>query len=131
MKVTINAEKNKSNAINHNGKKELLTRLVAIAKKGKEWHEVVDFRAYMSYKADGMAPMYGALWVRGNGLYLSGKGSASGCGYHKASAVLSDCLSNAGITLDQDIDGRGNPAMHDAIKAVCKKLGFNDVYIVE
>jgi len=52
--------------------------------------------------------------------YFTGSGFASGCGYDKESAAMADAVESAGITLDEDISGRGNPPLREALEAIAK-----------
>lgn len=54
------------------------------------------------------------------GLYLSGGGFAGGYGYHRPSAAIQSALENAGIFLSDDIGGRGEQAMIDALLEVAR-----------
>ena len=62
-----------------------------------------------------------ALWVNdytNSEINTSGTGSAGGYGYHRPSAAASEAIRNAGIELDQNISGRGDSAIEDAVKAI-------------
>ena len=63
-------------------------------------------------------------------LSTSGRGVATGYGYHKCSQALEEALENAGVQLPFEIGGRGDTAMVDAFIAIAKKLGFNDPLVV-
>lgn len=89
----------------------------------------VDLRFY-SVGRDGMSPVYACVWINGKGQgCTSGGGKASGCGYHKASAAAQAAFESAGVTLSEPIDGRGDTAIEDALKAVCETMGFINTYI--
>ena len=62
--------------------------------------------------------VYCAVWIRSAPEWHSGTGSANGGGYHMASAALAEALINAGVDLSEAIDGRGDDAMREAIRAV-------------
>ena len=87
------------NAINYGGQKETLSRFVVMDKTGKEF---VDCRVYMS-RSRSASTVYASIWVHGNGVYTSGKGSAGGYGYHKESAAIQDAITSAGIELYGDV----------------------------
>ena len=65
---------------------------------------------------------YAAVWCNGNGVYKSGTGSAGGYGYHRPSAAACEAINNAGITLDDDINGRGDSAIKEACEAIAKAI---------
>lgn len=68
-----------------------------------------------------------AVWVRlsdTNGKVMSGTGKAGGGGYHKPSAAFADACRNAGITLKDDVGGRGDGAIIDAVKAIAVAAGY-------
>ena len=65
---------------------------------------------------------YAAIWANGNGVYKSGTGTAGGYGYHKPSAAACEAIYNAGITLDEDINGRGDSAIMEAAEAIAKAI---------
>ena len=44
-------------------------------------------------------------------------------GYHKDSAALSAALDSAGITLSEDIAGRGDGPMREALTAIVRATG--------
>lgn len=54
----------------------------------------------------------------------SGSGFARGGGYHKASVALQEAITNAGIAINQAIDGRGEGAMQDALLAIADACGY-------
>lgn len=63
----------------------------------------------------------------------SGSGRAGGYGYHRPSAAAAEALSRAGVKLSEDIGGRGDQAIRDAVEAVGKALApkGSRVYVVE
>ena len=63
------------------------------------------------------ARIYCCLWIHGEP-YTSGSGWAGGYGYHKASAALQEAITNAGFTLSEPIDGRGDTAIDAALLAI-------------
>ena len=54
--------------------------------------------------------------------YRHGCGIANSYGYHKASAAIGDALRAAGVTLDDDINGRGDGAVDDALIATASAM---------
>jgi len=77
------------------------------------------------------ATNYACLWVNYKEVHISGGGKAGGYGYHRASAAAQVAINNAGIALSQDIDGRGNGAIGDALKAIARALGLTDFGLIE
>lgn len=77
---------------------------------------------------------------------VSGKGTASGWGYHKMSAALASAISDAGIKLfgspyaGQDegypknnpvhFGGCGSSSMEEALKAITKALGYHGKMVI-
>lgn len=106
------------------------TAVVVAFHKG-EFHEPVTVRWFQSPRADGMARLYCTIWARARaGMSASGNGYASGCGYHKPSAALSEAIRSAGIKLAQPIGGWGDSAMEDALLAIARALGFRRCHVV-
>lgn len=115
------------NGRNYGGDKRLLTALSAVAlyvdnEAGlPTMKEVVTARIYGAKSGNG-SRNYASLWIRpvhyGSGLHSSGHGWAGGGGYHRPSAALSEAISSAGWSLSEDIDGRGDRAMEDAVRAI-------------
>jgi lambda repressor-like predicted transcriptional regulator len=68
---------------------------------GKEV-DTVDIRTYWNPRGNGMQPVRASVWLSPadrSAEWLSGTGSAGGCGYHKTSAAIAEALDNAGIEL--------------------------------
>jgi hypothetical protein len=125
MKIT----NQKKAARNYSGDKELIRRFVLVVREpdGK-YTDLIDARCWMSRNSDGASPMYAAVWIHNGN---SGAGKATGGGYCKVSASIADAMDNAGIELDSDISGRGESAVHGALKAIANHLGYTDYHIVE
>lgn len=87
------------NAKNYSGEKETVSKFIVMDKTGKEF---VDCRVYMG-RSRYASTVYASIWVHGNGVYTSGKGSAGGYGYHKESAAIQDAITSAGIELYGDV----------------------------
>lgn len=131
--------------------KPIIERIRVIDKKTER--VVVDARIYMSASANA-SMVHCALWVTLKQAkkpttwsypFTTGKGSASGYGYHKASAALQAAISSAGIEIygspynraEPDnmkkrafIDGCGETAMRDALMAIAYAAGFTDCIYV-
>lgn len=76
-----------------------------------EMREAITVRTYFNEKGSGMQPVRACVWIRPpvNGSdWLSGRGSASGCGYHKESQAIADAVGSAGIRLYGNPYGRGD-----------------------
>jgi len=102
-----------SNARNYGGEKELIRGIKLIDKKTER--VVVDARWYMG-KSASASTVYCSLWCMGHGVHdTSGKGTAEGYGYHKASAALARAITSAGIALYGS--PYGHPANGDTDKA--------------
>lgn len=85
---------------------------------------------------------YACVWARSNsgmaqdnafanGVFVSGGAYAGGYGYHRASAALEGALNDAGIVLSEAIEGRGEGAMIEALKAVAAALGYNNFNVFQ
>jgi len=141
-----------SNARNYSGEKELIRGIKLIDKKTER--VIVDARWYMGKSANA-STVYCSLWCMGTGAYeaahsTSGKGTAGGYGYHKASAALASAIASAGITLygspyghlvngDNDeatksllkiaahISGCGDGSIDCALLSIAYAMGYRDV----
>ena len=125
MKATLGNAVN--NAINYGYKKEMIRTYNVITDGLKE---IITARCYMGRSASA-STVYASIWINASDVHTSGKGKAGGYGYHKESAAIGAAIESAGITLDQSIEGVGNTAIEDALKAIAAALGFSDVLIVE
>lgn len=74
---------------------------------------------------------YCCIWVndRKTGTYCSGSGSAGGYGYHRPSAAAAYAFKSMGVELSENIDGRGDSAIVEAIEALGRRLGYRKFYI--
>ena len=86
--------------------------------KGKE---CAVLRLYNSVSG---ARNYACLWVFGEPFYCSGSGFAGGYGYHRPSAAAQNAFDTAGIKLAEPIDGRGDSAIEDAMRALGRYMGI-------
>ena len=129
MKATIPAGVGPFNGRNYGAEKETIGAIRVIAYHQGEFATPVDIRVY-SGRSSSASRVYCTVWLQSTAAaspYMkerSGSGHASGGGYHKASAALSAALSSAGVTLDSDIDGRGDSAMREAAEACARALGY-------
>jgi len=134
MKAKI--EKQVSNARNYGNEKETVSNFIVIGKINGEMREVVNARCYMG-RSRSASTVYASIWVHGNGIYTSGKGTAGGYGYHKESAAVGDAIMNAGVTLwgspytgetgdlkhRAHIGGCGSGSIRAALEAIAKAAG--------
>jgi len=90
---------------------------------------IIDVRLYMS-RSGSASVVYCALWIQASH-YGCGAGKAGGYGYEKKSAAVGDAISDSGISLDSDIDGRGEYAIIEALEAIAQSLGCKNPLIVE
>lgn len=74
---------------------------------------------------------YACIWVNGSDAYGCGGGNAGGYGYDRGSAAAQEAIEDAGITLDESIDGRGDEAIRAAVKAIAEAAGSHKYFISE
>lgn len=94
---------------------------------GNTMHPAIVARIYWSKGGT----CYACVWIYAHkkGVSVSGGGRATGYGYHKASAALQSALDDAGVQLHENIGGRGESAMVDALGAIAKALGYRKFHI--
>lgn len=81
---------------------------------------------------DGASNCYACVWIWGGDSHGHGGGKAGGYGYHKESAALESALHNAGVYLSENIGGRGDSAIRDALTAVARAVtGRRRFFIIE
>lgn len=119
---------NSSNAVNLSGDKELICSFNLIGCKDGEMRELATVRCWMR-RSRSASTVYASIWTYEP--WVSGKGSAGGYGYCKKSAAVGDAIRSAGIELDQDINGRGESAIRDALRAIGEEMGYSNLLIVE
>ena len=141
-----------SNAYNYSGEKELTNRwqLVAFSPTERKkrraenraecrphwdrpddgFRTVVDARCWMG-RSSQASVVYCSVWIHcADGRSYSGKGTAGGWGYCKASAAFQDALTSAGIELYDsegkrtNIRGAGESAIRVALHAIAKAAGY-------
>ena len=76
------------------------------------------------YYSKSGARNYACLWVLCEGFYASGSDYAGGYGYHRPSAAAQGAFKNAGVTLAEPIDDRGDSAIEDAMRALADYMGI-------
>lgn len=123
----------RSNGKNLSCQKELVSAMSAAAVIDGKMREVVVARWYKARKSDGASPIYASIWTYGAGFDSSGYGRATGYGYHKASAALSDAIDSAGIVLSERIDGVGDIAIRRALEAIARAIAGDaaDILIID
>lgn len=73
---------------------------------------------------------YACFWLFGREKgSVSGGAYAGGYGYHRKSAAAANAFEHAGITFDEDIAGRGDGAVRDALEAIGRACGIDPVII--
>lgn len=98
-------------------KQFLIHQYSAIGLVGNELRELVTLRLYMSASANA-SRVTAILFVDAFPISISASGSASGYGYHKGSAAAADAIANAGISLSENISGRGSDSIREALEAI-------------
>ena len=141
MQATIPSGIGPFNGRNYGAEKETIGAVRVIAYHNGEFTTPVDFRFYAGRSASA-SRVYCTAWLQSTAApspYIdereirhrlrwkerSGTGYAGGGGYHKPSAALSAALDSAGVTLDSDIDGRGDSAIREAAEACARALGYD------
>lgn len=115
-------ERQEKNGLHHGYK--------AVAIKDGKMIDLVDLR--IAYTSGGTP--YACIWLHSptTHMWSHGSGTASGYGYHKASAAVDTAISNAGVRLSESINGRGDAAIREAVDAIGVALEPNaPVYVVE
>lgn len=118
------------NAANMHGQKECVNSwIVNVIHKGEIVSPVRAF-CWMG-RSSNATTVYASIWVHGKKIETTGSGSVGGCGYHKESAAIQEAIASAGIELyDAEtgkrayIDGVGDSAIHHALEAIARALGY-------
>lgn len=76
------------------------------------------------------AKNYACIWMSGEGRMYSGSGDANGYGYHRTSQAVGHAIKGMGIELQQPIEGRGDSAMEEALKAIAEYMNWGDVALI-
>lgn len=106
-----------NSAANARDKQALIHQYAAIGLVENELREIATLRLYMSASASANR-VTAILFVNAYPIGIMASGSASGCGYHKGSAAAAAAIANAGIALSENISGRGNDSIREALKAI-------------
>lgn len=149
MKITA-IKTAQDNAMTFAGEKETVNRIRIVALNPKYAEEakeeyyrkyparlaaqrfvtVCDARFFMGRSASASA-VECSVWIHGRkGEYVSGRGRATGYGYHKESAALEYALDAAGFRFKDSWGGSGEQAMNEALIAVAKCMGWRNVGIL-
>lgn len=85
----------------------------------------VQVRVWMG-RSRSASTVYASVWAHSKDgkIYLSGRGSAGGYGYHKESAAIKGAMESAGVTFDRHWGGGGESAIREAMHALAKRLGW-------
>ena len=89
------------------------------------------------YKEGIIARFYGkvnstcCVWIRLGEDSKSGSGKASGYGYHMDSASFDDAIVCCGIKLENDVNGRGDEAVVDAMLSIASYYGIKDCSVLK
>lgn len=116
---------NASNGKNLTPEKEMVGAMTLIASTEEAPRELATVRFYMARRSDGASPVYCSVWLHHSVHDTAGHGRANGYGYHKRSAALQAALDSARVKLAEPIDGRGEPAMRDALLAIGAAMGYD------
>lgn len=120
--------------VNHRKESHFTKQYTAVVFNGQSAYDAVTLRIYATD-----AKSYCCLWVNDNcswvkgcrdSYYRAGSGSEGGYGYHRASAAAQEAISNAGITLSEDINGRGDAAIEEAVHAIAAAIWDADRYYI-
>ena len=122
--------------INHRKENHFYKQITAVAINDRSAYDAVILRLYSTD-----ARCYACLWTHGNcswdgnaDRWRNGSGTAGGYGYHRASAAAQEAIYNAGIELSEDIGGRGNEVMREAVEAIARAIWQDEnvrIYITE
>lgn len=99
--------------INHRKEDKFFKQLSGLVFDNGKFREAVTLRLYATD-----ARIYACVWMYSP--YTAGSGYAGGYGYHRASAAAAEAFYKAGFTFDEEISGRGETAMREAVEAVCR-----------
>lgn len=108
----------KESAYNARDKQALLHQYSVIAETENGIREIVIARLYASLLRDANRVTC-ILWTNGRH-NANASGTASEYGYHRGSAALADAIRNAGIELSENISGRGDDAIREALLAIAR-----------
>lgn len=120
--------------ISHRKENNFYNQYTAVVFNGKSAYDAVTLRLYAT-----KAKHYCCLWINDNyswvkatrdSYYRSGSGSAGGYGYHRASVAAQEAIYNAGIELSEDIGGRGDYAIEEAVRSIAEAMWSGEGYYI-
>ena len=125
MKAIFKEVKNTKFNVNHRKDNAFYMQYTALVFKGAEASEAVTLRLYATNSRT-----YCCLWTGGSyrlgkdgtETHRNGSGTAGGYGYHRGSAAACEAIYNAGIELDEDISGRGDSSIVEAVEAIARAI---------
>lgn len=118
--------------INHRKESHFYEQFTAVVFNGKSAYDAITLRIYSTD-----AKCYCCIWIADNcswvkeardSYYRNGSGSVGGYGYHKASAAAQEAIYNAGIELNEDINGRGDSAIEEAVYSIAAAMWSGEDY---
>lgn len=120
--------------ISHRKEKHFYKQVSAVVfnHETKTAYECVTLRIYATDNRH-----YACIWTHTNCAWIkddettrsldaNGSGCAGGWGYHRASAAACEAVCNAGFDLSEDISGRGDAAIEEAVKAIARSIYADD-----
>jgi hypothetical protein len=122
MNIIASIRELAENGKNHGNKKELVSAYSIVGIRNGQLKELVTCRAYMG-RSRSASTVYASVWIKMPDGFASGHGDAGGYGYHKESAAIAYAIQSAGIDLSEDIAGRGDSAIREALLALGKLAG--------
>jgi len=118
--ITVSVRGLAENARNYATEKEMIGAYSVVGVAGGRLRELVTCRLWMGRSRSALT-VYASVWVHGPGLYASGKGSAGGGGYHKASAAIDAAIRSAGFDVSREVTGDG--LVIEALEALARLAG--------
>lgn len=98
--------------------------------------EPITVRLYWPKRGNGMGAVSANVWIRtADGRHYSGRGSAGGCGYCKASAAVDVALRSAGIVVLNErgekasLHGIGMETIRQVLLQLGRACGYPNFYV--
>lgn len=119
MKATINAKNSTGINISHRKEDRFTSQLSAVVfnQETGATREAVTLRFYTTD-----CRSYACIWANNGREWVNGSGFAGGYGYNRASEAASRAITAAGITIDEEIGGRGDSHVEYAVEAIASAL---------
>ncbi|MFW6100810.1 MAG: hypothetical protein ACOC90_05435 [Bacteroidota bacterium] len=114
MKVT-KFEPTRGININHRKEQHFQDETTGFVFHDGEFRKIITLRTYGTGGRN-----YACVWIFAGTGDANGSGQAGGCGYHRPSAAAHFALEKAGVKLSEPIDGRGDSAIEEAVRAVVR-----------